>query len=311
MPKLPITLPNEPDALEDAVQKQEQAFAPIKENDEAKIIWANEDTKEKTSYSIVYLHGFAGSHGDGYPWHKTIAQKFCCNLYLARLDNHGLKRKNLFEGFTVDKFLYSAIDACRIGQMLGENVLVMGTSAGASLALFAAGSDKCPVSVKGLMLVSPLIHFYGVHSLFLENPFGRFMAKAIRGSSYRHRLIKELSPHEKNIWYPFVPLNAACILGKMVETYIDHSLFSRVRCPVFVGYYYKNRNYHDRVVSPRAILQMCRQLGTEASKRSIVNFPEAQSHVIGSGVVSTSVQELIAQTQLFLEEKVGLTKAKS
>ncbi len=306
MPALPAVLPDEPVDLENAIHEHGQSFAPLKQNNEAKIVWADEAAKEKTEYSIAYLHGFAASRREGFPWHRAIGKKFGCNLYLARLHSHGLKRKHFFEGFTVLKLLSSAVDACRIAQKLGEKVLIMGTSAGASLALCAAGSAQCPVSVKGLMLVSPLIHFYGCHSLFLENEFGRFLAKTIRGSDYKQQLNTESSLIEKEIWYPFIPLSAALTLGTFLQNHIHRSLFSNVKCPVFVGYYFKNKLFHDRIVSPHAILRLKQQLGTASSKQHFVNFPQARSHVIGSGLLSKSVAELTAETIYFLKKKAGV-----
>ncbi len=323
MQQFPSALPNDGDELEKLIQEHEQSLAPLKEDNEAKIIWNDEGEKEKTEYSIVYLHGFGASRGEGDPWHRAVAQKFCCNLYLARLHNHGLKRKRFFEGFRYKKLLDSAIEACRIGQKIGEKVLVTGTSTGASLALCAAGSGQCPVPIKGLLLVSPLIHFYGYQSLFLENKTGRTLAEIILGSNYKQPLFPnnfpaspvgrqkksseaEIISAEKNIWYPYVPLRAALELGRMVEKEITPSLFKKVKCPVFVGYYNKNARLHDRIVSPHAIESMFNQFGTPPAKLQLVNFPEAKSHVIGNGLLSNAVPELIVRSVLFLRGKVGI-----
>lgn len=304
--KTPTVLPNDGDVLEEFIEEYEQSFAPLKENNEAKIIWADENKKEKTAYSIVYLHGFGASRGEGNPWHRAVAQKFGCNLYLSRLYAHGLKGDRIFERFSYKKYISSAIEACRIGQQIGENVLVMGTSAGGALALYVAGSKKCPVPIKGLMLASPLVHIYGYESIFLESKVGRSLAGMIRGTNYKRRLMHEQSGVSDKIWYPYIPIEAALELGKLVEHKLIPSLFKKITCPVFAGYYNKDGKSHDNVVSPHAIESMVNRLGTSPEKRCVVNFTEAQTHVISSGLFSKAVPELIARTVLFLK-KIGLT----
>lgn len=298
-------LPNNGLELENLIHESELEFAPLKAGNEAKIIWAN-NRKEKTKYSIVYLHGFTASHIEGQPWHTTLARHFGCNLYLARLHSHGLDKENFFEGFNYPALLDSVLEACRIGQKLGENVLLMGTSTGGGLALHAAGSLHYPVTIKGLLLVSPLIHFYGYQALLLENKVGRFLAKII-SKNYIYNLNGELLPGEQQVWYPYTPLNAAIELGEMLQQMLRPELFSNVRCPVFTGYYFKDKIEHDYIVSPHAIQTMFKQLGTADAKKRLVNFTNAGSHVICSDIISNSVEELINESIRFLEDVVGIT----
>lgn len=305
MEHFPSALPSASINIEKLIYKHEHSFKPLKKDNNAQIIWADKHQKEKTAYSIVYLHGFGASWGEGDPWHRAVAQKFNCNLYLARLHSHGLKRRNFFKNFTYQKYLNSAIEACRIGQQIGENVLVMGTSAGGALALYAAGSKQCPVSVKALMLCSPLIHLYSYESLFLENKVGRYLAKLIKGNSYKRRLNTNKAIARETIWYPYIPIKAALELGKMVEKILSPNLFKNVQCPVFTGYYNKDSLFHDRAVSPHAIPSMVQMLGTSPNERYTANFPKAQAHVICNGLLSKSVPELITQTVLFLKN-IGL-----
>lgn len=305
MPPFPSKLPDDLHVLEAVVKRHEEAKAPLKENNEATIIWADAEKKNRTTYSIVYLHGFAASYREADPLHKVIAKKFGCNLYLARLHGHGLKQDNIFEKFSTQKLLNSAIDACRIGQKIGENVILMGTSAGAALALFAAGSKKCKIPVKALLLYSPLIHFYGVRSLLLENQICRTLVAILRGKNYRYSA-PPLSEAELSIWYPCFPLRAALTLGEMIQYEMISSLYAKIHCPAFIGYYFQNRCNHDRIVSTRAIINMAAKLGSPVSKQKIINFPSAGSHVIASSLLSESVESVIEETELFLQQKVGL-----
>ena len=84
-----IQVPSEAAALEAYVASNE-AKHKVKPDNEARIVWANDSTKAKTPYVIVYLHGFSASQEEGNPVHRNIAKQFGCNMYLARLSEHGI-----------------------------------------------------------------------------------------------------------------------------------------------------------------------------------------------------------------------------
>jgi hypothetical protein len=88
----------------------------IKPNNQARIIWANDSIKEKTEYSIVYLHGFSASQEEGNPVHRNIAKAFGCNLFLSRLAEHGIDTAEQLECLTVDKYWESAKEAFVVGK---------------------------------------------------------------------------------------------------------------------------------------------------------------------------------------------------
>ena len=91
--------------------------------------------KNKTAYSIVYLHGFSASQAEGDPVHKNIAAMFGCNLYLSRLAEHGIDTTEPMMNLTADKNWESAKQALAIGKQLGNKVILMGTSTGGTNAL--------------------------------------------------------------------------------------------------------------------------------------------------------------------------------
>ena len=88
----------------------------LKPDNEARIIWFNDSTKEKTEYAIVYLHGFSASQEEGDPVHKEFAKKFGCNLYLSRLAEHGIDTSDALANYTAEKSWLSAVEAYAIGK---------------------------------------------------------------------------------------------------------------------------------------------------------------------------------------------------
>src|SRR5690606_14132200 len=108
-----------PDELEAYVSGKEDTVQGLKENNEARIIWADPATKSKTTYAVVYIHGFGASQMEGDPVHRRLAEHFGANLYLARLSEHGIKRNNTFEYLTADQLVADAREAFMIAKSLG------------------------------------------------------------------------------------------------------------------------------------------------------------------------------------------------
>ena len=125
----------------------------LKANNEAKIIWADSNHAQ-TEYAIVYLHGFSASQMEGDPVHQSIAKKFHCNLYLARLAEHGIDTADELINLTAENYWESAKQAYAIGKKLGKKVILMSTSTGGTLALQLAANYP---EIAGLILYSPNI----------------------------------------------------------------------------------------------------------------------------------------------------------
>ena len=66
-----LKVPANATALQQYVSQQEMKHI-IKKDNEAEIVWADSNKKQKTPYAIVYLHGFSASKQEGYPVHENI-----------------------------------------------------------------------------------------------------------------------------------------------------------------------------------------------------------------------------------------------
>jgi len=147
----------------------------IKPNNEAKIIWAD-SSKTQTEYAIVYLHGFSASQMEGDPVHQNIAKQFHCNLYLARLAEHGIDTTEDLMNLTAENYWESAKLAYAIGKQLGKKVILMGTSTGGTLALQLAANYP---EIAGLILYSPNIEVFNPSAPLLNNPWGLQIGRAV------------------------------------------------------------------------------------------------------------------------------------
>lgn len=289
------SVPDDPNLLDAFIREKEQRFD-LKPGTEATIRWHREPGTP-TEYAIVYLHGFKATHPEGDPVHKTVAGKFHYNLYLSRLEEHGISSGRPLLELSEQKLLDSAHFALEIGKRIGKKVILIGTSTGGSLALYLAARQENRKHLAALILYSPLIDFYGPQARLLRSSFFRSILNIVPGKRFSVSQ-PDLKIDERYIWYNNYALQGALALGQFVQNHMHRKTFERVNLPVFTGYYYKNRRYQDKVVSVRAIKRMVDQLDT--NRKSLVNFPNANTHVICSNLLSGSVDAVIRESSNFI-----------
>jgi pimeloyl-ACP methyl ester carboxylesterase len=285
--------------LEQEIIQSEQKQA-IKPNNEARIIWANDSLKQKTEYSVVYLHGFSASQQEGAPIHTEFAKRYGCNLYLARLYGHGLNTAEPLLDLKPENYLESANQAIAIGKQLGEKVIIMSTSTGGTQAMFIASEHP---EIAALILYSPNIKLYDPSAFILTKPWGLQLARMVMGSKYRER---EDNDSIKKYWYSKYRLEGVISMQSLLEEIMTEEVFSNIKQPVFLAYYYKDEENQDNTVSVTRMLEMYDELGTAENQKRKVAFPEAASHVIASSLTSKAIDEVREETFKFAEEILKL-----
>ena len=293
-------IPEDPVKLDAFLEEREAAYD-LKPGTEAKIAWQPDGERRQTEYAIVYLHGFRASHPEVDPVHRTIAEKFGYNLFLSRMEEHGIDNDYPLLDLTVEKMLQSARFAFEVGKRIGKKVILMGTSTGGSLALWLASREPYKSRISSLILYSPLIRFYGLKGKLLMNAASRGMLRIVPGKNYLIKT-KGMTYAEERIWNKAYALKGALELGSFIQQYMQESLFSDVHVPTFTGYYYKNSEEQDTVVSVSAIKKMTKKLGLRTEQAQITNFPEAKNHVICNSLLSKAVPNVIVNTERFLKK---------
>lgn len=273
----------------------------IKPNNEARIIWANDSLKQKTKYAIVYLHGFSASQEEGNPVHRSIAKEFGCNLFLARLSQHGIDTADALINMTADNLWESAKEAFAIGKQLGDTVLLMGTSTGGTLAIMLAAAYP---ETGGLILYSPNIAIKDPTAWLLNNPWGLQIARLVKGSNYN--TTEKNFPAYNNNWNHIYRLESAVQLQEMLETSMLTSTFKKVTQPTLVLYYFKDEQHQDPVVKVSAMKNMFEMISTSKEKKRMIPIPNAGGHVLASSIISNDIITVKLQTSLFLKEIVHL-----
>ncbi len=302
-PKLSDDLPSVP---ADATQLEKyiagnEAKHKIKPENEARIVWFNDSTKEKTEYTVVYIHGFSASQEEGYPVHESFAKKFGCNLFLTRLADHGIDTVEAMVNLTTDKFWNSAKEAYAIGKQTGRKVILMSTSTGGTLALKLAATYP---EIAGLILLSPNIAINDSKAWLLNNPWGLQIAKLVKGSAYVYA--KDTTTIYKKYWYYQYRMESVVELEELLEETMKASVFEKITQPVLLLYYFKDEENQDQVVKVSAMKRMFAQIGTPQNKKREMAIPLAGDHVIGSSIKSKDFKKVIEECEKFGEEVLQL-----
>jgi len=303
-PKLDSTLPKISGSLQDLelmIGEKENHQVNMKPDNFARIVWADPLQKQKTEYSVVYLHGFTASHEEGAPVHLDFARRYGCNLFLSRLYGHGLESKDALHDLTPENWLESAKEAIAIGKRLGKKVIVMATSTGASLALYLAAHRQ---DIHSLILYSPNIDLKDSRSFLFTQPWGlQFLQVAHGLSSYRK---VKAEGKVKQYWTDEYRVEALVAIKNLVDNTMTPETFAQIDQPLFMGYYYKNEELQDTSISVPRALEMFEQISTPSEQKHAVAFPNADSHVLSSYMFSHAIERVEARTFQFAEEVLGL-----
>ena len=296
--ELPV-VPSQPSELEQYV-KANEAKHKLKPDNEARIMWLNDSLKQKTEYAVVYLHGFSASQEEGDPVHYGFAQKFGCNLYLARLEDHGVDTTEPLANFTADRYWNSAKEAYAIGKQLGNKVILLSTSTGGTLALKLCA--EYPEIAANIML-SPNVAIKDGSAWMLNNHWGLQLAHMIIG---RHRTVADTTALYAQYWNNWYATCSLVQLEELIEETMKESTFRKVTQPTLMLYYYKDKKHQDQVVKVPAMKRMFNQLATPENLKRQVAVPNAGDHVIGSYVRSKDLKTVQDECEKFAREIIQL-----
>ena len=276
----------------------------LKPGNEAKIVWNNPAEKTKTKVAVLYLHGFSASQMEGFPTHLKFAEKYGCNLYLARLSGHGIDTTDAMFELTADRLWNSAKEAYAIAKNLGDEIVIMSTSTGGTLAIKLAATYP---EIKGLINFSPNLEINDPAAFLLNDPWGLQIARLTFNGDFR---TVEADAEYKKYWYAKYRLESVVALEELVETIATTDTYQKVKCPVFSGVYYRDEENQDQVIRVSAVREMHREIATPEDQKLLVEFPTAGNHVIANDRQSGALTEVFEAISTFAEMQLAMTKEK-
>lgn len=285
--------------LEDSIAAKEASLK-LKPDNEARVVWAT--PYQKTPYSIVYLHGNGASHEEGDPIHEALSHRYGCNLYLARLEDHGLTVENPLIDIDPAQWMQSALDAIAIGKALGEKVILISCSTGSTLALYLAAAY--PDLVDAHIMLSPNVDYYDPRSFLMAGPWGLQITRMILGSDFYGW---KAPGHAQQYWYTRYRIEGLITLKAMIDETMTVENFSKINDPVFIAYYFQDEEHQDMVVSVKRMKEMVDQISTPAHLKKEIALADAGTHIICSDLFNDNLSSLWQPLVVYFENVLKLS----
>ena len=282
--------------LDQMLAARESKFDDIVDGAEKKIHWADQ-ANVKTRYAFVYLHGFGATRQETHPVTEQIASEFGGNVYYERLTGHG-RNGAAMAATSLDQWKADAREALRIGQLLGERVVLIGTSTGATLATWLVGQQAIQEDIGGihsLVYISPNFDIADKSAHVLRWPLALSFAEWVGGKERSWEPRNEL--HAK-YWTNSYPLAALLPMLDLI-TEIKELDLSKVKIPLITVY-----SAHDTVIDVDEVAVRQQQFGSP-HKRLVEYTPNANesNHVIAGDIVAPmGTPVVVAQVTNFLRE---------
>jgi len=256
-------------SVDEYVKLKESQYSNIKPNNQSHVNWINVD-QGKTHYSIVYLHGFSASPKEISPVIETVSENLKINSYFPRLSSHGLEN-NLMETLTSDQLFQDAEEAYYIGKAIGEKVILVGTSTGASLALWLTARHQ---DLAGVVLISPNFGINSWKGILAAGPLGSLVARLLAGP-YLGWIPKY--PEQVKYWTTRYSVNSVRAMTDIVRE-IETIDFEKIRTPSLTLW-----TAQDKVVNIRKSISILKKMGSSKNNFEEFNTP---NHVL-AGAITT------------------------
>lgn len=191
---------------------REAEFDDITPGAQARIVWAG-GANVPTPTVILYLHGFSATSEEIRPVPDAVAEALGANLIFARLPGHGRSGEAMAEPRAGDWI--DDVDAMlQVARGIGDRVVVIGTSTGATLASWAATEPEMARDVAAMVMISPNYELANPAGMLVEWPLARIWAPWVAGAERR---FVPLNERHGTYWTTAYPTVATVTLGTLLR----------------------------------------------------------------------------------------------
>jgi pimeloyl-ACP methyl ester carboxylesterase len=265
--------------------KSETSEPRLQQGLEKEIIWAYPASRAKTPLAIVYVHGFSASKGEVRPLPDIVARELSANLFYTRLTGHGADGAAMAEA-SVNDWVNDYAEAMAIGRMIGERVIVIGTSTGAGLVTWALTQPALAEGTAGVVHISPNYGVQAAGSEILTAPFGRTLANIIVGKERGFEPVNEL--HGK-FWTSRYPTDALLPMAGLTALAAKQQV-EQIMTPAFFIW-----SPTDRVIRPELVEAIAARWGGPKQTLAVEKNDDPYSHVIAGDALSPSTTQPLAE----------------
>ena len=249
---------------------------------ESRIVWA--DGEARTSWSVVNLHGFSATRQETAPLAETVASMLNANLYEARLTGHGRVEQPL-AGVRAEDWLQDAADALASGAAIGDKIIVIGTSTGATLAAAMLDHDLAK-HIDTLVMISPNFEPRDPGARWLTRPAGPLLARLAVGDTRCWEPRDEL---QERFWSTCYPTAAAVEMMRLVDR-ANRLLPADIPQRLLMFY-----SRGDMVISPKAALDVFNATASpQKAAMEITDSEDPSQHVLAGDILSPTTTQAVA-----------------
>ena len=271
-----------PADVESWITGREQQFSDIRPGDGKRILWAGAPGT-KTPLAIVYIHGFSASPAEIRPVPEEVARNLGANLFFTRLAGHGRDGAAMGQASAED-WLFDMAEAMAIGRRLGDRVVVIGTSTGATLAALAATDPQLNAGLAGTVLISPNFGIHAPAQWVLDAPFVESWATLVVGET---RAFTPINAEHARHWTTEYPTAALYPMARLIRA-ARATDWSQATTPALVLY-----APQDKVIDPALIPPVIDAWGgpIRAEPREMQGDDDPFAHVIAGDILSPGQTE--------------------
>lgn len=273
-----------PDELDSYLATSEARHDDLRPGNERQIVWAYPASRARTPLAIIYIHGFSASAAELRPLPDLVARELGANIYYARLKGHGRSGDAMLDG-SVHGWVNDFAEAVAIGRKLGERVVVMATSTGASLATWAATEPELMRNVTGMVQFSPNYGLQATGSSLLTMPWAEKMVQVFIGDRRSFETTSEAHAKHWTSSYPSRALLQMAALVKLANA-IDPA---RISVPSLFVY-----SPLDKVIRPDLVADKAARWGAAARLIEVTDDDDQSHHVIAGDAKSPSTTHRLA-----------------
>ena len=288
-PKAPAELTSaDLKALRATLEQHEAAIEQIIDGAEKKIIFSAESRPKRTALCVLYIHGYSASRQEISPVPEQLAQALHANYYGLRLTGHGIDSPAgaALGRAKANDWLFDLMEAWQVAHQLGERVVVIATSTGATLATWLAQQPAVKPHLAALVMISP--NFQPKHwaiPLFLW-PWAQYWVSLVAGREHGWEPTNEGGKKYWTCRYPTRTLHQVAALVKAVRD----SPVEQIEVPTLFIY-----SDFDQVVKARFTDALMRRWGSPIKHR-ICPPPMAgdNNHVLTGAIVRPDSTERVS-----------------
>jgi pimeloyl-ACP methyl ester carboxylesterase len=271
--------------IEAYLERAEAKVPGIQPNQHKEIVWADPETKAKTSIAIVYIHGFSASPQEMRPLPDMIAANLDANLFLTRLHGHGTTTRPMAD-VSVNAWVNDFAEALAIGERLGDKVVVMATSTGGALATWAIAQPAFKDRVAAVILCSPNYGVQAFGSSLLTLPFARELAHLVMGET---RSFEPGNDLQRVYWTTTYPVDAILPMAELIKLAIGAPV-EQARIPALFLI-----SPDDQVVRPAVTRRVAARWGAPHKLVEVEGVEDPSKHVLAGTAMSPSTTEPLAK----------------